>query len=188
MEVRINPAHLSKTISLLKDIAGHQSTTKWSILSLVGKLHFMCHICRPGRAFLHHMIETSMKAQHLHHRIKLNQEFCRDVDWWLCYLPTWNGVSLLYESLWLTSMECQLFTDANDMGFGCYFQGHWHQGEFPDTCFQDRLMSINWRELYTITMALAIWGEHLRARGSWYTATTHPSCRSWPSAPPRAHT
>ena len=88
MEARIDSTHLSKTISLLQGIAGHRSATKSSILSLKSKLHFMYHICRPGRAFLYHMIETSMKAWHLHYRIKLNQEFCRDVKWWLCYLPS----------------------------------------------------------------------------------------------------
>ena len=106
MEVQINQTHLSETISLLEDITGCQLATKWSILSLIGKLNFVHHVCRPGRAFLHCMIETSTKTQHLHHRIKLNQEFHRDIDWWLHYLPTWNGVSLLYESHWLTSMEC----------------------------------------------------------------------------------
>ena len=146
----------------------------------------MCHVCRPGRAFLHHMIETSMKAWHLHHRIKLNEEFCRDVEWWLHYLPTWNGVSLLYKSHWLTSMECQLFMDASDKGFGCYFQGHWCQGRFPDACFWDGLMSINWRELYTVTMALAIWRTSSGVRGSWYTVTMHPLCKSWPHAHQRA--
>ena len=105
-----------------------------------------------------------MKAQHLHHRIKLNQEFHRDVKWWLCYLPTWNGVSLLYKSYWHTSMGCQLFTNASDMGFGCYFQGHWCQGEFLDTCIWDRLMNINWRELYAITMALAIWRNQFKGK------------------------
>ena len=105
-----------------------------------------------------------MKAQHLHHRIKLNQEFQRDVNWWLCYLPTWNGVSLLCESHWLTSTECQLFTDASDVGFGCYFQGHWFQSRFPESCFQDGPISINWRELYAITMALAIWGDQFKGK------------------------
>ena len=68
-----------------------------------------------------------------------------------------------YISPMLTSMECQLFTDASDVGFGCYFQDHWCQGKFPET-FQDWLMSINWRELYGITMALAIWGDHFRGK------------------------
>ena len=55
--------------------------------------------------------------------------------------------------------------DASDKGFGYYFQGHWCHGKFSDACFQDGLMSINWRELYAITMALAIWGYHCRGKG-----------------------
>ena len=53
MEARIYSTHLSETISLLKGIVGHWSATKRSILSLIGKLHFVCWVCRPGRAFLH---------------------------------------------------------------------------------------------------------------------------------------
>ena len=164
MEAQIDQTHLYETVSLLKDIMGCWSATKQSILSLIGKLHFMCHVCWPGRAFLHHIIETSMKVWHLYHRVKLNQEFHRDVDWWLPYLPTWNGVILLYELHWLTSTECQLFTNASDIGFGCYFQGHWCQGEFPATSIREELMSINWRELYAVTMALAIFGDQFKGK------------------------
>ena len=164
MEAKIDPSHLSETISLLKDISGHQSATKQTILSLVGKLHFVCWVCRPGRAFLCCMIEACMKAQHLHHRIKLNKESHWNIEWWLQYLPTWNGVGLFYESHLLTSMGCELFTDASDVGFCCYFQGHWCQGKFPETQFREELRSINWKELYSITVALTIWGHHFRGK------------------------
>ena len=86
-------------------------------------------------------------------------------------------VSLLYGSHWLNSVECHLFKDASDKGFGCYFKGHWCQGKFPDTCFWDGLMSINWRELYTVTMALAIWGTSSGVRGSWYAMAMHLLCQ-----------
>ena len=75
MDARIDSSHLSETISLLKDILGHWSATKQTILLLVGKLHFVCWVCRPDRAFLHCMIETSMKAQHLYHRINWVRSF-----------------------------------------------------------------------------------------------------------------
>ena len=121
MEARIDSICISKTISLLEGITGHQPTTKRSILSLIGKLHLMCWVCRPGRAFLQHMIKTSMKAQYLHHRNKLNQECHRDVKWWLYCLPPWNWVSLLYKSHCLTSTECHFFTNASNIGFWLLF-------------------------------------------------------------------
>ena len=51
------------------------------------------------------------------------------------------------------------------IGFGCYFQGNWYQSKFPETHLQDGLMSINWKELYGITMALVMrgnfWGKRI---------------------------
>ena len=110
------------------------------------------------------MIETSKKAHYLHHRIKLNAEFWEDVEWWLTYLPVWNGVNFLYEVDWTSSPDMELFTDASDKGFGCYFRGQWCQGTFPAQSFRDKQMSINWHELYVVTMALALWGPLLAGK------------------------
>ena len=107
------------------------------------------------------MIETSKKAWYLHHRIKLNAKFRGDIVWWLTYLPTWNGVSFLYDTEWTSSPDVELYTDASNKGFGCYFQGQWCQGRFPAQSFGDKQMSINWCELYVVTMALALWGPQL---------------------------
>ena len=104
------------------------------------------------------MIETSKKAHYLHHRVKLNAEFWEDIEWWLTYLPSWNGVSFLYDADWTSTPDVELLTDASDKGFGCYFQGQWCQGTFPCQSFVDQQMSINWHELYAATMALALWG------------------------------
>ena len=110
------------------------------------------------------MIEVSKKASYLHHCIKLNAEFWQDIKWWLTYLPTWNGVSYLYDTDWTNIPDVELITDASDKGFGCYFQGQWCQGTFPQQAFKDQQMSINWCELYAVTMALALWGPQLKAK------------------------
>ena len=71
----INPESLEVIIHELTSFWHAKSATKWEILSLIGKLHFICRVCPPGQAFLHRMIGTSKKAQYLHHCIKLNAEF-----------------------------------------------------------------------------------------------------------------
>ena len=58
----------------------------------------------------------------------------------------------------------ELFTDASNKGFGCYFQGQWCQGTFPQQAFKDQQMSINCHELYAVTMALALWGPQLKGK------------------------
>ena len=62
---------------------------------------------------------------------------------------------------WTSSPHIELYTDASDKGFGCYFQGQWCQGKFPAQSFGDKQISINWHELYVVTMALALWGPKL---------------------------
>ena len=58
----------------------------------------------------------------------------------------------------------ELFTNASNKGFGCYFQGQWCQGTFPWQAFKDQEMSINWHKLYAVTMALALWGPQLKVK------------------------
>ena len=141
-----------------------KSATKCEILSLIGKLHFICRVCPPGRAFLCCMIDVSKKARYLHHRVKLSAEFRGDIEWWLTYLPKWNRVSFLYDEEWTNSPDVELYTDASDKGYDCYFQGKWCQGTFPSHSFGDKQMSINWHELYVVTMALALWGPQLAGK------------------------
>ena len=71
------------------------------------------------------MIEVSKKACYLHHCVKLNTEFLADIKWWLTYLLAWNGFSYLYDAEWTSNPGMELFTDASDKGFVCYFQGQW---------------------------------------------------------------
>ena len=127
----IDPKCLQAIMQELPGFHQAKSATKQEILSLISKLHFVCRVCPPGRAFLHCMIETSKKACYLHHRIKLNADFQGDIEWWLTYLPSWNGVSFVYKADWTSTPDMELFTDASNKGFGCYFQGQWCQGTFP---------------------------------------------------------
>ena len=160
----IDPEHLQAIIHKLSSFCQAKLATKHKILSLIGKLHFVCRVCPPGRTFLWWLIETSKKAWYLHHCIKLNSEFWADIAWWLTYLPSWNGVSFLYDADWTSTPDVELFTDASNKGFGCYFQGQWCQGTFPQQSFGDQQMSINWCKLYAVTMALALWGPQLRGK------------------------
>ena len=161
---QIDPDHLEAITLELVGFKQAKSATKHEIHSLIGKLHFVCKVCPLGQAFLHRMIKVSKKACYLHHCTKLNAEFQADIKWWLTYLPAWNGVSYLYGADWTSSIDVELFTNASNKGFSCYFQGQCCQGTFPKQAFKDQQMSINWHELYAVTMALALWGPHLKGK------------------------
>ena len=60
-----------------------------------------------------------VRISRLHHHIRLNQQACLDIEWWLTFLPSWNGTSYILETEWFTSTSMLLYTDAaSSVGWG----------------------------------------------------------------------
>ena len=135
---------------------------------------------------MHCMTETSKKVHHLHHHIKLSNKFHHVITWWFTYIPTWNGVSFLYNTFLLTSPDCQLFTDASDTCFGCFFQGQWCQG-FPVLTFGDQDMSMNWWEWFAATIALNFGAVSSLLNACFCIVTLLVRCTSWPTDSTASH-
>ena len=98
-----------------------KTCTKRQLLSLIGKLSFICKVVRPGIIFLRRLIDLSMSVQRLSHHININKQVREDIKWWWDFLPTWNQKSLIPESFQITSADIQLFTDASSAGFGAIY-------------------------------------------------------------------
>ena len=106
-------------IEELRALLAHWRTKKWCLLkdlqSLVGKLQHACKVVRPGRTFLRRMFELLRGTPKRQYFIRLNATFQSDLAWWLMFLESWNGVSML--------------TDVDNAPSGCtlmhgYFRGH----------------------------------------------------------------
>ncbi|XP_055352887.1 uncharacterized protein LOC129598832 [Paramacrobiotus metropolitanus] len=95
-----------------------KSMTKRDLLSLIGKLSWATKIIPAGRIFLRRMINLANSVRQLHYRISLNKEFRADLNWWLEFLPLWNGFYSFLEPTWTSSADLNLFTDAL-LTFGC---------------------------------------------------------------------
>ena len=78
-----------------------------------------------------------------------------DMKWWIMLARSWNGKSFFLESAWTPSPAFQLFTDASDQGYGCYWQGHWLQGTWSR---QQSKFHIQWKELFAVVVAAQTWG------------------------------
>ena len=132
-------------------------TTKRELLSLIGKLSFAAKVVPAGHIFLRRLIDLSTSVKKLHHHITLTASARADIQWWLDFLPGWNGVSLMLQTNWDTAADLNLATDASGMlGFGAYFQGAWIMG----TWSQEQLSrSIQWKELFAVIAAAATWGS-----------------------------
>jgi len=155
LELRMSQERLDDVIQELTSWKERGSGIKRDLLSLLGKLVFLCRIVRPGRIFLRRLFNLTSKLRYLHHRIKLTIQARKDIDWWLRFVLQWNKRSMFYEDDWITSPKIELATDASNLGYGGVLGHQWFMA--PVTPSQKEL-TIAWRELYAIIIACTIWG------------------------------
>lgn len=178
-ELRIDHSRLTEIMDLLEHWSTKRRCTKRQLQSLLGKLHFVCHACRPGRIFLRRMIDILCTVQHPTHHIRLNRAFHNDLLWWKVFLPSWNGCSFFYDDAWIPASHLELYTDASQASFGAYFSGAWLYGSFQDHDIP-LSRSIAFKELYAIAIAVHTWSSELASRNILFhcdnSAVVHALC------------
>lgn len=70
--------------------------TEGTIESLMGTLHHVCKVIPPGWSFLRRMINFLVVFRSPKHPIRHNDEFHRDLAWWLEFFTSWDGVSFFH--------------------------------------------------------------------------------------------
>lgn len=106
------------------------------------------------------MIDLLSTASNPNHHIRLTVAFRKDINWWLTFLPTWNGCTFFFNDQWTLSSTLELYSDACKNSFGAYFSGDWLLGSFNDHGIPIS-RSITFKELYAITAAVNTWATHL---------------------------
>ena len=141
----------------------HSSPTcsKKALQRLLGKLNFVSSCVRPGRlfvsrllAFLSHMLEVGF--------ISIHPEYRLDIKWWYDFLPTFNGVSLL----WLEAFpepDVVLATDCTMQAAGALCCEHMIRGQFPSACITDTT-HISQLELCTVLWVVAYFQDLLAGK------------------------
>ena len=157
MEANITDERKQALLQELTLLRARHKCTKRELLSLIGKLSFSCKILPAGRIFLRRLIDLTTTVKQLHHHIRITTNACLDMQWWLDFLPSWSGKTLILDSHWTCSTTMQLFTDASGtIGWGAYWSGRWLQGKWSEAQLH---MDITWKELYAIVMAVHTWGS-----------------------------
>ena len=165
--ISLPPDKLEHLLALLSTWKDKRSCKKRELLSLIGHLSFAAKVVKPGRLFLRRLIDASTRAQHLHHRIHISAETRRDIDWWLAFLPSWNGVAYI-QSPPIPNNELHLFTDASALGIGGVFGDRWFSlplstfSQAPWLPPQAEPFNINFWELVALVVAFHTWGAHFQ--------------------------
>eukprot|EP00732_Lithocolla_globosa_P002329 Lithocolla_globosa_v1_NODE_1500_length_2529_cov_15.569119.p1 type:complete len:442 gc:universal NODE_1500_length_2529_cov_15.569119:472-1797(+) len=161
-QVRISAERLLEIKELLESWVFRKKCTKVELLSLIGVLGFAAKAVKPGRIFLRRMINLSTVVTAPHHLVYLNSAFHKDLNWWRQFISDWNGVTFFHNLGWVSNVDLQLFVDASNVGYGCYWDGIWFHQRWEDVDWPYILGDIAWKELFALVASAVAWGEKWR--------------------------
>ena len=131
--------------------------TKKKMQRIIGKLSFITNCVRPGRIFISQLLEC-MKGMPNRGSTPIPEETKKDLRWWKHFLPTYNGVSIL----WLydtVEYDTVIATDSCLIGAGgtCEREYYHHR-------FTEETNHISQREILAICIALKLWADRLQGK------------------------
>lgn len=157
MTVRIPETKIQETKDILQSYAHKRSCTKRQLQQIIGKLAFISECVRSGRLFISRMLEVLRKYRYNHFRIRLTEEFRKDIKWWLLFLDTYNGISIIPEIDW-SSPDAIISTDSCLQGIGGFNFStfEYFRADIPSFLQNEPIFVL---ELYAIYIAIRIWAS-----------------------------
>jgi hypothetical protein len=152
------------------------TTTKFDLQSLVGKLSFVAKAVPGARPFFRSLIDATKGLPHPYAKQRVSDAIRDDLALWQRFLREWNG-----RSSWRSASPVVIEHDASMSGFGFFLRTlpadfnpallpRWLQlgsafaGYYADNHLPLVSRSIQWGELFSIACSVAIYGPYLRSR------------------------
>ena len=162
MQCRLPAVKVVRIMNFIKELLSKRSCTKRELLQLLGHKNFASRVILAGRAFVSYLLALASSVSELHYYVHLNSECKQDLFMWVEFLSNWNGISLFYESVFTSSYDIQLHTDAaSTAGFSVVYKTHWICEKWPEKMpsIPNNLASMAFMELYPIVVAAYIFGR-----------------------------
>ena len=155
-------SRLREIINTLKAWSKRTTFTLRDLQQLHGVLSFASKCIPASRLFTRRLVqELRMKFTGSRPVTKSMQ---LDIQWWLTFLPKWNGTASFLQPNWDHPEVMQLYTDASRThGFGAFYNGRWFNGRWP-TWIQRVKAPIEYLEMIPILLVLLVWGREFRCR------------------------
>lgn len=159
MTMSVTKERLLELSALLSEWATFHVASKAQLQSLVGKLVFVSKCVKQSRIFLSRILELlrTLSSSDSRSKVRLSDDFHRDLAWWRRFLPQYNGVSYLYSTPW-SAPDAVFSTDACLSGCGGISDHEFFHCEFPPSVMS-RGLDINGLELLTVVIACKLWGH-----------------------------
>lgn len=160
MTLNVTQERLDEILQILPLWLNKYKATRVEIQRLLGKLSYVSKCVRQSRVFLNRLFAALRKVQRAHHRVDLTAGFRKDIMWWMTFVKTYNGVSMIPASVY-SPPDQVLSTDACLTGCGALCDDSYFHSPFPTPILEQDL-DINCLELLTVTVAIKLWGHKWR--------------------------
>ena len=163
MTISLPLAKLHAIMDHLQQVRARRTVRKRVLLSLIGKLVHAAKCVPAGRSFFRRLLDTAHSVHRPHHWVTLHDSARRDLDWWIAYLPRFNGTAPLIHPRWVPPSDLDLTTDASRVGYGGTCGHRWFSCAWPVAVVQLNL-GMSWLEMVPVLAACLIWGPSWRGR------------------------
>ena len=129
---------------------------------LTGFLNFLCRAIVPGRTFTRRLYAKTEGILKSHHHIYIDAEMRADLETWLEFLKNPNIYARNFADFdqQHTSKDIDMYTDATankNLGCGGFSETNWFACQWGEKFIEDNNPSINYLELYGVTVAIFNW-------------------------------
>ena len=168
--IEVNTITLTLTIPMekweeiqkvLKKWEKMERATKKQVQKLAGLLNFACRCVRSGRIYLSRILNYLRTFNGNESRM-VTTDVKKDIEWWVEFAPTYNGVSLMLENDWSSPDEV-FSSDSCLSGGGALTQKSFVQWTYPREITKLRC-NINQLECLMVVVALKTMGKQLHRK------------------------
>lgn len=126
--------------------------TKRQIQSILGKINWATQCIYGGRFHMRRLLDKMCDLKKPWHRSRVNKDMKADINWWIQFMDTFNGLTPMVES----RPAAPVCIDACNVGAGAYYDGlclytPWSawEGTYP--------LHINMKEVLALEPAATCW-------------------------------
>ena len=141
---------------LLQVFHSKRHATLKQLQSLAGRLNWASQVVRGGRAFLRRILNLTGNLQQARHRVKLDEDFFSDLDWWMTYFDRFHGKPI---SVDMSREYVTVESDSCGTGMGAVCQGDWLFADWEADIPELADKHINFKEASAVVIATRRWAH-----------------------------
>ena len=121
-------------------------------------MQFVANCVRPARVFVLHL-RAKLAAMKQATGV-VDEEMRKDIWWWIRFMPTYNGVSIMWMKQALKE-DILIALDSCLTGMGAHHQKQFIHSQFPSKYLDRKIFQIHHLEMVALMVALKVWKKSL---------------------------